>query len=265
MVAALEGRVYLAMGPGRISNLLLEAIGLDAGEVVRLFATGDRIIDLRCAVANFGVNEGVAKSEALVIATDDTNVMGTGEVDLDEERLDLTMYVAPKDMSPVSFRAPLHVRGTFKDPQVRPDVGVLAAKGGAALLLGLVNPVLALVPLIETGPGTDSSCGELVQQAKCWREPKDPAARAVRRAQEKEDEAGGADAQREPVPETPRAADLLRQEGRRGDEATAARREKTEADGQKPGAGEAQRSRDRDGQTPSDEDAPRAEDLLERD
>jgi uncharacterized protein involved in outer membrane biogenesis len=268
MVASLDGRLYLAMGPGRISNLLLEAIGLDAGEIVRLFATGDRIIDLRCAVANFGVHQGVAKSEALVIATADTNVMGTGEVDLDEERLDLTMYVAPKDMSPVSFRAPLHVRGTFKDPQVRPDVGVLAAKGGAALLLGLVNPVLALVPLIETGPGTDSSCGELMQQAKGWREPKDPAARAVRRAQEKkEDEAGRAEpAQRAAVPETPRAADLLRQEARGGSGDTAARPDKSEAGGQKPGAGEAQRSRDRDSETPpSSEDAPRAEDLLERD
>jgi uncharacterized protein involved in outer membrane biogenesis len=238
MTESLDGQVQLTMGPGRVSNLLLEAVGLDAGEIVRLFATGDRIIQLRCAVANLSVEDGIARSDALVIATGDTNVMGTGSIDLGDEKLDLTMYVAPKDMSPVSFRAPLHVRGSFKDPQVRPDLGVLAAKGGAAALLALVNPVLALVPLIETGPGTDSSCGELIQQAEGWREAKDPAARAVRR--EKQDEGAEAAAAGEAPPAVPRAETMLRDDGGAGRGAGAARPR-------------------------GPDDAPRAEDVLEKD
>ena len=244
MTESLDGRVYLTMGPGRISNILLEALGLDAAEVVELFATGDKVIDMRCMVANLEVANGVAGTKALVIATEDTNVMGTGNIYLGEEKLDLTVYAAPKDMSPISFRAPLHVRGTFKDPQVRPDAGVLAMKAGASVLLGLVNPVLALIPLIETGPGTNSSCGELIQQAKGWREAKDPAARSVRREEEKKAASSDAGA----TPQTPRAEDVLRKQQRAADKHDASRRN----------------ARSPDATGAPDQEAPRAEDVLKK-
>jgi uncharacterized protein involved in outer membrane biogenesis len=223
MLAAADGRVYVAMGPGEVSNVLLEAIGLDAGEIIKFFATGDRLVRVRCAVANFGVENGVATSRALVIATGDTNVVGAGSIDMRTERLDLTLHVAPKDMSILAARAPLHVKGSFKKPGVMPDVGVLAAKGGAALLLAVVNPVLALVPLIETGPGKESSCGELIAQARGWREAKDPAARAARRdmppdAATASREANGEGRTAKP-PETPRAAESGGGAGKAGQQA----------------------------------------------
>ena len=38
-----------------------------------------------------------------------------------------------------------------------------AARTGAAVLLGtLLTPLAAIIPLIETGPGKDSDCGELI-------------------------------------------------------------------------------------------------------
>jgi hypothetical protein len=33
------------------------------------------------------------------------------------------------------------------------------------VLLAAINPVLALLPFIETGPGKDSDCGKLIAQA----------------------------------------------------------------------------------------------------
>ncbi len=43
-----------------------------------------------------------------------------------------------------------------------------AAVAGAAatIALGLVNPLLALLPLIDAGPGKDSDCAQLVQDAR---------------------------------------------------------------------------------------------------
>jgi hypothetical protein len=32
------------------------------------------------------------------------------------------------------------------------------------VLLGLINPLAAILPLIETGPGKDAPCGQLVAQ-----------------------------------------------------------------------------------------------------
>jgi hypothetical protein len=49
---------------------------------------------------------------------------------------------------------------------VRPQAGRLAARGAAAVALGAIAPPLAALALIETGPGKDAPCGELLAEAK---------------------------------------------------------------------------------------------------
>jgi hypothetical protein len=51
----------------------------------------------------------------------------------------------------------LHVQGTFLHPKFSVGAGALI-RGGAAIALGVVNPLAALLPLIETGPGDDANC-----------------------------------------------------------------------------------------------------------
>jgi AsmA family protein len=168
LVGSAQGRATLAIADGTISNLVLELIGLDAGEALRLFATGDRRIPLHCGILDLDVRNGVATTKALVLDTADTLVVGAGVVDLRQELLDLTVYPRPKDASLFSARSPLRVDGRWRDPVVRPDPGSLAVRGVGAVLLGMVNPLLALLPLIETGPGGDSDCARLVAQAREW-------------------------------------------------------------------------------------------------
>jgi uncharacterized protein involved in outer membrane biogenesis len=175
LLASADGRVSLAVDRGRISNLVLELIGLDAGEALLLFAAGDRDVALRCAVADLSVRDGVGTSNVLVLDTDDTLVVGAGAVSFARERLDLTLYPQPKDRSVLAARAPLHVRGSLRDPQVVPDAKSLATRGITAAVLALVNPLLALAPFIETGPGKDSDCAGLVARARSWRDRQAPA------------------------------------------------------------------------------------------
>jgi hypothetical protein len=49
---------------------------------------------------------------------------------------------------------------------VRPKAGPIAARGAAAAALAAINPLLALLPFIETGPGKDSDCAQLLSHAK---------------------------------------------------------------------------------------------------
>ncbi|HEV7391742.1 MAG TPA: hypothetical protein VGO08_08875 [Burkholderiales bacterium] len=42
----------------------------------------------------------------------------------------------------------------------------ILARGAAAVALAVVNPLLAIVPFIETGPGEDSDFGELLRRVK---------------------------------------------------------------------------------------------------
>jgi hypothetical protein len=79
--------------------------------------------------------------------------------------MDFTLKPRPKDRSIGSLRTPLHIRGTFGEPDIGPDMGKLTAKGAGAILMGILNPLLAVLPLIEEGKGKDSPCSELIAQA----------------------------------------------------------------------------------------------------
>jgi AsmA protein len=166
MLATSNGKAGLVIDGGEISNLMLEYAGLDLYEIVKFKLRGDKVIRIRCGVADFGVSNGVMQANALVFDTEDTNIGGNGSIDLREETLSLTLNPLPKDKSPLVLRGPLHVAGTLAKPQLTVDRRTVATRGLGALLLGFVNPLLAVVPLIETGPGRDSDCGRLIQEAK---------------------------------------------------------------------------------------------------
>lgn len=101
-------------------------------------------------------------TEAFIIDTADTNIIGKGQISLLEETIDMKLSPQPKDFSIGSLRTPVHIDGTFKDPTVYPDK-MLAMRIGAAVLLGIfATPVAALIPLIETGPGEDNNCKALI-------------------------------------------------------------------------------------------------------
>lgn len=165
MLATSDGAVAMLMGRGEISNLLMEIAGIDGAEIIKFFMGGDRNVELRCAAAAFDVKDGLMTSRAVVFDTSDTVIYGSGQLSLANEAMDLTLRPYPKDMSILSLRSPLKIAGTFAAPKPGPDKGALAARGGFALALGAVNPLLALAATIETGPGEDANCGPALREA----------------------------------------------------------------------------------------------------
>ena len=157
-----NGRLDLLSGGGQVSNLMLEYAGADIAEIVKFWIGGDQQVELRCGVIGFNVTDGLMTSEALVIDTDDTFFGGAGTISLRDETVDLTITPLPKDFSPLVLRGPLRATGTFARPRFGLDKGRAAARAGAAMLLGLINPLAAIIPLIETGPGKDAPCADLV-------------------------------------------------------------------------------------------------------
>ena len=166
MLAASEGRVGLVVENGEISRLLMEQLGLHLVEILQLRMTGDKTIKLNCGVADFGVKGGVMQVNALVLDTEVSTIVGSGRIDLGQEKLDLTLVPKTKTTSPIALRSPIHVRGTFSKPEVDLDKGRIAVRSLGALALGLINPLLALIPLVETGPGVSSECARLIHQAQ---------------------------------------------------------------------------------------------------
>lgn len=171
MLASANGQVGLVVAGGQVSRLMMEKIGLHLWEILALNLTGDKLIKLRCAVADFQVKSGVMQTEALVVDTQVTTLLGSGSIDLAHEQLELTLTPKTKTTSPVALRSPIYLRGSFAQPQVSVDKGQVAARAAGAVALGLVNPLLALLPLIDAGPGQDSDCGQLVRDARALPRP----------------------------------------------------------------------------------------------
>ncbi|MGE0497249.1 MAG: AsmA family protein [Ramlibacter sp.] len=165
MLATSSGNVAMLMGEGEISNLLLEFVGLDGGEIIKFLVGGDRNVRLRCAAAAFDVRQGVMSSRALVLDTVDTVVQGTGQISFADETLNLVLRPQPKDASILSLRSPLKIRGSFAAPTAGPDKAALAGRAGAAVALAAINPLLALAATLETGPGKDVNCLNVLNRA----------------------------------------------------------------------------------------------------
>ena len=85
-------------------------------------------------------------------------INGNGVISLANETLDITLNPQPKDRSILSLRSPLKISGSFAAPTAGPDKAALAGRAGLAVVLGLINPLLALAATVETGPGQDADC-----------------------------------------------------------------------------------------------------------
>ncbi|HEX2198753.1 MAG TPA: AsmA family protein [Burkholderiales bacterium] len=165
MLAGANGKIGVFMDGGRISRFMMELVALDLWDIAAVKLKGDENIDIRCAIADFAVKDGLMQTNAFVIDTTVVRVDGGGVVNLHNEQMDLRLSPKPKDSSIASLNSPLYVQGTFSKPQVSPDVGKLAAKGVGALVLGIINPLLAVLPLFKEGKGQDSNCGKLIAEA----------------------------------------------------------------------------------------------------
>ena len=171
MLASSNGKVGLVVTRGEISRLMMERAGLHLWEILELNVSGDELVKLRCAVADFNVKNGAMNADALVFDTEVTTILGTGSIDLKQEKLDLTLNQKTKSTSPLAVRSPIRVSGSFAQPDVGVDKLPVAARAFAAVALAMVNPLLALLPLIDAGPGSDADCRQLVQAARALPRP----------------------------------------------------------------------------------------------
>ncbi len=151
ILASLKGRTRTQLRDGAVSHLAIEAAGLDLAQSLGVLIKGDDALPVQCAVADLQVEGGVFRPRLMVLDTTDSAVWVDGSLSLKTEALDLRAVVSPKDFSPLTLRTPLRVRGSFANPEVSLDKGPLGRKLATSLLLALVNPLAALIPLIDPG------------------------------------------------------------------------------------------------------------------
>lgn len=161
-----SGDVRLYVRDGRFSKQLLDLAALNLGSVVvaKLFGA-DKEVQLNCAVADFAVQKGVARTRNVKLATPEAIVEATGQVSLAQETMDLHIKPESLKWKFFSLRTPLYVRGSFANPKVGVEPGPLLLRAGAAVAAAVVAPAaLALVPLTVPAAEEDAQCERILAE-----------------------------------------------------------------------------------------------------
>jgi uncharacterized protein involved in outer membrane biogenesis len=166
MLGSLDGETNGWVRDGRISHLLLEVSGIDLAESLGVVLSGsDETLPVGCAVTRLAFKDGVAKLEAGVIDTRDTTLLVSGGLSLADETLGLDVRARPKDYSLAALRSPVHIRGSFAEPQVGVDKRPIALRLGAAAALGaLIGPMASVLALIDLGEEEKAVCQKALQE-----------------------------------------------------------------------------------------------------
>jgi uncharacterized protein involved in outer membrane biogenesis len=169
-----DGGLQLFMNQGGdINALLVDLIGLQAGDGVLSALGVPQKTTIQCLVSDFSLTGGLVTANTLLLATSEANVLGSGTVNLADEKLALALRTQATHFQIGSLSTPINITGTMKHPVVRPAAGPLAARAGGAVGLGILFPPLALLPTIRLGLGDKNACNDALASLAAGR-PKNP-------------------------------------------------------------------------------------------
>ncbi|MFC1868385.1 AsmA family protein [Thermodesulfobacteriota bacterium] len=181
IMAGLNGHTSVIMNEGRINNKYIDLLGGDIGSsVLRLLNPAKEKKDytaIKCMVSRFDIHKGLADSTALVFDTERMSVVGEGDIDLNTEKLNLSIKPLPKEgvggfsLSLGELAKPFKLGGTLAEPSLGIDstqaaialgktiggVALFGPLGIAAALIGKgkggndENPCLAAIEAAKTG------------------------------------------------------------------------------------------------------------------
>ncbi len=163
MAANLAGEVRLVIGRGRAQLRAMDTLvgGLSTLTGQLLEAGADDTL-LNCAIADFGIDRGVASARVLLVDSAASTVRGDGRIDLGREVVDLTFTPRPKKPT-LTVAVPVHVRGALREPDFVPDRMASLTK-----LIGVagafVYPPAAIAALGDLGVA-GNECRRLLQAA----------------------------------------------------------------------------------------------------
>lgn len=186
-VGGLNGKTIIMMGKGRLHNKYLGLLGADlAKSILRLinpFKKEEDFTQVNCFVNGFDIKNGLATCTALVLDSDPMRIAGGGDINLKDERLNLSFNPSPKEgigvsgMGKVSLNLgeltkPLRLGGTLAHPSLAIDTqAALTTIGKAAGGAALLGPAGILAALASTSPDDKNPCLTAIEAAKSGGKP----------------------------------------------------------------------------------------------
>ena len=171
--ATLDGRVSLWSQNAQLLALVAEASALDIPNTLALLDENEgeqTYAPTSCAVASLALQEGVGRADPVLFDTEKRLVVVTGDVNLGNETIDLSVQSDSKDPSFATLAVDVKVGGTFRSPELSALGPETVLQIGAAAVLGSITGGLAALPFIELGEASDAPCADIVARAEQTRE-----------------------------------------------------------------------------------------------
>ena len=143
ILARSDGRVQLMMEGGRIDRTIVAALGLDLLRLVGAAsgATPDTV-EMRCALADLTIRDGLVTTDPLVIDTEIADLGGRGSVNLADESVDISLTARPKETPLLTDLTGISIGGRLGSPEIAINPVALVARGVAAATLGIVSEAI---------------------------------------------------------------------------------------------------------------------------
>jgi hypothetical protein len=180
LMANLDGPFTLVVGSGRIDKRYIELMDPSLRttflQMLNPLKKKEKYVDLNCTVHHFQIDSGRA-NYASIIDTNQTTIVGGGLVDLNNERLDISINPIPKkgirifglgkiSWSLGEFTRPFKLAGTLGSPSLALDPTQTAITVGKLLGGALLGPAGLAAAFANVSSGDANPCNTVVQAAE---------------------------------------------------------------------------------------------------
>ena len=166
MLGTSNGKLVVASEGGQVSALLTHLLEIDVAHALMLLGTKNQQVELRCAVGQMEVKDGVITPDSFIVDTTETYVKVGGKMDLANERFDIETKARGKQPSIFVLKTPIEMDGPLKKPHIHPKIGPIVAQAAGAVALGAVAGPLAIAPFVDPGKKQEADCNKLLAEAK---------------------------------------------------------------------------------------------------
>jgi hypothetical protein len=168
LASTADGTLSVVLPEGQMNNAIAELTGIN---VVRglglLLSEKEKDTQIRCGIVDFQAQNGMLDSKSVFIDTTNVLITGRGNINLGDERLDLTLQGDPKKIRLLRLRSPITLHGTLLHPAVGVKADKLLAQAGVAIALGtLLTPAAAALALIDPGLAKNKDCSAVLAEGR---------------------------------------------------------------------------------------------------
>lgn len=159
LMSSLDGAASFVMSDGRVASRYIDLIAADLVQMLMPWRSIPKESYIKCALLQFEIKKGKAKTRSLLFDTKTMVVLGKGKIDLKKETIHARLRPRPKDPTLVSLATGLLLSGKLRDIKISVDKESLLIKAAEAIAgIWLLGPAGILVPFASLGAGHNHPC-----------------------------------------------------------------------------------------------------------